>query len=125
MSQTDLDDARNALEKAENDQRVLEGQLLVSQARIAEADANVAQSTAAVERSAEELTNATLRAPIRATLLTRDVEVGSPVSSILNFGANATLVMTLGDIEQVFVRGRVDEADIGQVQLGAPARITT
>ena len=53
----------------------------------------------------------------------RDVEVGSPVSSILNLGANATLVMTLGDIEQVFVRGKVDEADIGHVRLGQPARI--
>ena len=50
-------------------------------------------------------------------------EIGSPVSSILNLGANATLVMTLGDIDQVFVRGKVDEADIGRVQLGQPARI--
>lgn len=49
--------------------------------------------------------------------------MGSPVSSILNLGANATLVMTLGDIDQVFVRGKVDEADIGRVQLGQPARI--
>ena len=56
-------------------------------------------------------------------MLTRDVEIGSPVSSILNLGANATLVMTLGDIDQVFVRGKVDEADIGHVRLGQPARI--
>jgi len=33
--------------------------------------------------------------------------------------------MTIGDIEQVFVRGRVDEADIGHVRLGMAARITT
>jgi len=71
----------------------------------------------------EDLANATIRAPIRATVLTRDVEIGSPVSSILNLGANATLVMTLGDIEQVFVRGKVDEADIGNVRLGQQARI--
>ncbi len=56
-------------------------------------------------------------------MLTRDVEIGSPVSSILNLGANATLVMTLGNIEQVFVRGKVDEADIGRVRLGQDARI--
>ena len=31
--------------------------------------------------------------------------------------------MTLGDIDQVFVRGKVDEADIGRVRLGQPARI--
>ena len=31
--------------------------------------------------------------------------------------------MMLGDISQVYVRGKVDEADIGLVQLGQPARI--
>ena len=57
-------------------------------------------------------------------VLSRDVEIGSPVSSILNMGSAATLVMTLGDIERVFVRGKVDEADIGRVRLGQPARIS-
>jgi HlyD family secretion protein len=120
-----LDDARSALEQAENRQRAARTQLLISRAKVAEAEANVAQARASVERSDEELANATIKAPIRATVLTRDVEIGSPVSSILNLGANATLVMTLGDIEQVFVRGKVDEADIGRVRLNQPAKITT
>ena len=68
--------------------------------------------------------NATIKAPIRGTVLTRDVEIGSPVSSILNLGANASLVMTLGDIQKVFVRGKVDEADVGRVKLGQAARIS-
>src|SRR5262249_49432079 len=96
---------------------------VVSEAKVAEARAQVAQAKAASERAAEDVANATIRAPIRATVLSRDVEIGSPVSSILNLGANATLVMTLGDIDQVFVRGKVDEADIGRVQLGQTARI--
>jgi HlyD family secretion protein len=125
VSQSALDEATSALEQAENRQRASSSQLVIARARVAEAQANVAQAQAAVERAEEELANATIRAPIRATVLTRDVEVGSPVSSILNLGANATLVMTLGDIERVFVRGRVDEADIGQVRLGQIARITT
>jgi HlyD family secretion protein len=125
VSQSGLDEAQSALEQAENRQRAAGGQLVIARARVTEAAANVAQATAAVERSEEELANATLKAPIRATVLTRDVEVGSPVSSILNLGANATLVMTLGDIERVFVRGKVDEADIGRVRLGQFARITT
>jgi HlyD family secretion protein len=49
-------------------------------------------------------------------VLSRDVEIGSPVSSILNMGSAATLVMMLGDIIQVFVRGKVDEADVGVVR---------
>jgi HlyD family secretion protein len=56
-------------------------------------------------------------------VLSRDVEVGDAVSSILVLGSTATLVMTLGDTTQVYVNGKVDEADIGNVYLGQPARI--
>ena len=125
LSTSQLDEARTTFEQAENRQRAAQGQLVIARARVVEAEANVAQARAAVERAAEELASATIRAPIRATVLTRDVEVGSPVSSILNMGANATLVMTLGDIDKVYVKGRVDEADIGRVRVGQPARITT
>jgi HlyD family secretion protein len=123
IAQSGLDDAKSALDVATNRQRAAQGQLIISEAHVSEAKAAVAEAQAAVERAAEDLANATIRAPIRATVLTRDVEIGSPVSSILNLGANATLVMTLGDIDQVFVRGKVDEADIGHVRLGQPARI--
>lgn len=125
VSRESLDQAASAYQQALNRQRAAASQLLIARARVAEARAQRAQSQAAVERAEEELANATLRAPINGTVLTRDVEVGSAVSSILNLGANATLVMTLGDIGQVFVRGKVDEADIGVVRLQQPARITT
>ena len=125
IAQSALDDAKSALEQAQNRQHAADGQLVIARAKVTEATANVAQARANVEGAEEDFANATIRAPIHATVLTRDVEVGSPVSSILNLGANATLVMTLGDIDQVFVRGKVDEADIGRVRLGQPARITT
>ena len=125
VSEEALDQAKTTYDQAVNRQRAAASQALIGRARVNEARAQVAQASAAVERAEEELANATIRAPIRGTVLTRDVEIGSPVSSILNLGANASLVMTLGDIERVFVRGKVDEADIGHVRLGMPARITT
>jgi len=123
IAQSALDDAHSLVDVADNRKRAAQSQLGVSQAKVAEARAQVAQAKAAAERAAEDVANATIRAPIRGTVLSRDVEIGSPVSSILNLGANGTLVMTLGDITQVFVRGKVDEADIGRVRLGQPARI--
>jgi HlyD family secretion protein len=123
ITQQALDDARSALEMAENRQNAARSQLSISQARIAQAKADVAQAQANVDRAQEELSYSTIRSPIRGMVLSRDVEVGSPVSSILNMGAQATLVMVLGDISQVFVRGKVDEADIGMVRLNQPARI--
>jgi HlyD family secretion protein len=123
IAQSALDDAHSAVDVAENRKRAAQSQLAISQAKVSESRAQVAQAKAAADRAAEDVANATIRAPIRGTVLTRDVELGSPVSSILNLGANATLVMTLGNIDQVFVRGKVDEADIGHVRLGQPARI--
>ena len=124
VSQETLDQARTTYEQSMNRQRAAAAQSLIGRAKVNEARAQVAQAGAAVERADEELANATIKAPIRGTVLTRDVEIGSPVSSILNLGAAASLVMTLGDIQKVFVRGKVDEADIGLVKLGLPARIT-
>jgi HlyD family secretion protein len=123
IAQSMLDDAHSAVDVAENRKRAAQSALAVSEAKVTEARAQVAQAKAVADRDAEDLANATIRAPIRATVLSRDVEIGSPVSSILNLGAAATLVMTLGDIDRVFVRGKVDEADIGRVRLDQPAHI--
>ena len=125
VSQESLDQARTTYDQALNRQRAAASQALIGRAKVNEARAQIAQAEAALERADEELANATIKAPIRGTVLTRDVEIGSPVSSILNLGANASLVMTIGDIQQVFVRGKVDEADIGLVRLGMSTRITT
>jgi HlyD family secretion protein len=123
IAESALEDAQSLQDVAENRRRAAQSQLAVSQAKVAEARAQIAQAKAATDRAAEDVANATIRAPIKATVLSRDVELGSPVSSILNLGANATLVMTLGDIDHVFVRGKVDEADIGRVRLNQTARI--
>ncbi len=123
IAQSALEDAQSLQDVAENRRRAAQSQLAVSQAKVAEARAQVAQAKAAADRATEDVANATIRAPIKATVLSRDIELGSPVSSILNLGANATLLMTLGDIDHVFVRGKVDEADIGRVRLNQSARI--
>ena len=124
IAQSELDQARTNIDLAENRQKAAQSQLAIAKAHVSEAAANVAQTQAAADRAEEELTNATIRAPIRGTILARDVEVGSPVSSILNMGAAATPVVTMGDISKVFVRGKVDETEIGNLRLDQPARIT-
>jgi HlyD family secretion protein len=123
LPQQSYDDSRGALELALNRQNIARSQLSVSEAKISQARAEVAQAQAAVDRANEELNNATIRSPIHGMVLSRDLEIGSPVSSILNMGSSATLVMVLGDISQVYVRGKVDEADIGVVKTDQPARI--
>lgn len=123
LPQQTFEDTRSSYEQAVNRQNVARAQIPVSEAKVKQATADVAQAQAAVDRSEEELNYATVRSPIHGMVLSRDVEIGSPVSSILNMGSAATLVMVLGDISQVYVRGKVDEADIGVVRLGQPSRI--
>jgi multidrug resistance efflux pump len=90
VSQSSLDEARSALEQAENRQRAAARPAGRRTGRGRRGDRECCAGARGVERAEEELANSTIRAPIRATVLTRDVEVGSPVSSILNLGANAT-----------------------------------
>jgi len=123
VSQQALDDAQRAFELASNKRDLAVAQLSVARAKQAQAKAQVAQSRASLEQSEEDLRNATIVAPIDGLVLSRNVEIGDAVSSILVLGSSATLVMTLGDTHEVYVKGKVDESDIGKVYLGQTARI--
>src|SRR6202040_4110826 len=81
------------------------------------------QQKANLEQLEEQYRNSTIISPIDGIVLSRDVEMGDAVSSILVLGSSATLVMTLGDTSEVYVKGKVDESDIGKVYMGQPARI--
>jgi HlyD family secretion protein len=94
-----------------------------AQSNAAVTKAEVERARAALERTETDLRYATIRSPMDGLILSRDVEIGDAVSSILVLGSQATLVMTMGDVSEVYVLGKVDEADIGQVYLGQPARI--
>jgi HlyD family secretion protein len=98
-------------------------QIGVDNAKLKQAKAQVLQSEASLKQLEEQLSYTTIVAPMDGVILSRDVEIGDAVSSILVLGSTATLVMTEGDINQVYVQGKVDEADIAHVYLGQPARI--
>ena len=118
------DEAEKNYEMAKNRQQVAIVALGVSDAGIRKADAQVEQSRAQLATTEEDLRNATIVSPIDGVVLSRDREVGDAVSSILTMGSGATLIMTVGDLREVYVKGKVDESDIGRVFLGQAARIT-
>ena len=118
-----MEDAEKAYKMALNQQMAAVRNVAVSRAEIARAKAQVAQAKAVLDRVEEDLRNATIVSPMDGLVLSRDVEVGDAVSSILVLGSNATLIMQLGDTGDVYVLGKVDQADIGHVYLGQRARI--
>jgi len=123
VSESALDDAERAYKLSVNKQNVSRAQMIVLQAKIAQSQAQVAQDEANLKQLEEQLNYTDIVSPIDGIILSRDVEMGDAVSSILVLGSGATLVMTLGDTSQVYVKGKVDESDIGRVYLGQPARI--
>jgi len=121
-SQQQLDDASRAYEVARNRQQLLDATVKTATAQIEQARARVGVAKAALDRTQENLSYATIRSPLNGVVLLRPTEVGDAVSSILNMGSAATLIMTLGDVSSVYIKGDVDEADIGKAHCGQHVR---
>jgi HlyD family secretion protein len=124
ISRSEFDATKGKLEEAQNRQRAAMAAIRVTEASIQQKEAQVAQIQAVVDRINEELKYTSIRSPIHGIVLSRAVEIGSAVSSILSMGSGATNVMVLGDMNAVYVRGQVNESDIGRIHAGLPARIT-
>ena len=123
VSRQVLDDADKDYLAALTRRDSSKAQIGVDTAKLKQARAQVQQAEASLKQLEEQLGYTTIVAPMDGVILSRDVEIGDAVSSILVLGSTATLVMTEGDVNEVYVDGKVDEADIAHVYLGQPARI--
>ena len=123
VSRQTLDDANKDYLAALTRRDSSKAQIGVDNAKLKQAKAQVQQAEASLKQLEEQLGYTTIVAPMDGVILSRDVEIGDAVSSILVLGSTATLVMTEGDVNEVYVDGKVDEADIAHVYMGQPARI--
>jgi HlyD family secretion protein len=85
---------------------------------IEQARASLQQAQAALALAETRLGYGTLRAPLTGLVLTEDVEAGEYV-------APGTPVVTVGDLENVWVRAYINETDLGRVKVGQQAEVTT
>ncbi len=123
VSRQALDDSNRDYLAALTKRDSAKAQIGVDAAKLKQARAQVMQSQASLKQLEEQLGYTTIVAPMDGVILSRDVEIGDAVSSILVLGSTATLIMTEGDTTEVYVQGKVDEADIAHVYMGQPARI--
>jgi len=131
ISKSDFDSSEQKMQAAEVAKKSLGAAVAVKEAEIEQNDKTiekvksaVVQAQAQYERAEEDLNYASIRSPIGGVVLSREVEVGDAVSSILQLGSNATLIMTLGDVRDLYIKGKVDETDIGLVKMDQPVRVT-
>jgi len=88
------------------------------QEEIASARAAVEQARQNLELTKVQLGYVTLTAPIPGVVLVKSAEVGEVVSP-------GTPVVTLGDIDHVWLRAYVNETDLGRVTWGQAVDVTT
>jgi HlyD family secretion protein len=131
VSKSDFDGIEQKMKSAEVARNALGATVKVREAELEQNErtintmrAEVLQAQAQYERAEESLKYASIRSPLNGVVLSRELEVGDAVSSILQLGSNATLIMTLGDVQELYVKGKVDETDIGMVKVGQPVRVS-
>lgn len=131
ISKADFDTAEQKMKAAEVNRNSLRAAVKVKEAELEQNSrtietvrAELVQAQAQFEQAQQNLAYASIRSPISGVVLSRELEVGDAVSSILQLGSNATLIMTLGDVQELYVKGKVDETDIGLVKVGQPVRVT-
>jgi HlyD family secretion protein len=115
VSDDERDLARDRFDKAEYRIKVLDSELVAARAALNTAEGKVKEIQAQAELARQELAEATIVSPIDGVVLHRYIEEGDSVSSIRVAGGNATIILTLGDLSELYVDGEVDEVDVGKI----------
>lgn len=89
-----------------------------------QAKAQLIKAETSLELARERLADATVRAPSPGTILQKNVEEGTIISSATSQVSGGTLILTMADLSTVQVRTLVDETDIGRIESGLRATIT-
>lgn len=91
-------------------------QIAEQQAEIASAAASADQARALLVEAHANLQDLTVTAPFDGTVMTRAAEPGEVVQA-------GTAIVTLLDLNKVYLRGFIPEGQIGKVKIGQPAHV--
>jgi HlyD family secretion protein len=80
--------------------------------------AQIAQSRASLALIDSQLSDTIAASPVDGVVLMKAADVGEVL-------APGTTIVTVGDIDHPWLRGYVNETDLGKVKLGSKARVTT
>jgi len=91
-------------------------QILQQQATLAAAKAETSQAEAQLAEAQANRADLTVLAPFSGTVITRAAEPGEVVQA-------GTAIITLLDLNKVYLRGFIPEGEIGKVKIGQPCHI--
>ena len=100
---------------------IADAELSMAGANVQNAEAVVEQRQASLEQAELDLARTVIRAPIDGVIIKRDVNPGQTVAVTLEA---KTLFKIAQDLREMEVRGKIDEADVGRLQVGQTTRFT-
>lgn len=123
VSKEDVDSAATQLKRAQatyervkhTHDQIVEG---TRKEEIAVRQANLQLAREHLQMSRVKLAYTVLSAPLSGVVLVRQAELGEVV-------APGTPVMTIADVDHLWVRGYINETDLGRVRWGQPATVRT
>ncbi len=115
-SQAEYDSARARLAEARHRLELIEAG--PRREAIEQARAQAERAQAALELAEVRLGYATLASPLSGLVLSENIEAGEYVSP-------GTPVLTVGDLENAWLRAYIAETDLGRVKVGQTVRIRT
>jgi len=116
-----IDAAQGQVERARGALKMAEANTLEikrRQEQITTQRAEIARSRASLALIDSQLADTIAASPVDGVILVKSADVGEVL-------APGTTVVTVGDIEHPWLRGYVNETDLGKVKLGSRARVNT
>jgi len=126
LAKASLTQATSNLQRQEElFKRGLLSQAELDQVKLEEVRAKAQLIKAQTQKTTTEirLKDSIVRAPISGIILQKNVQAGQIISSGVNSVSGGTLIVTVADMDSVYVYAEVDEVDIGQVKIGQTARV--
>ncbi|MEJ2539435.1 MAG: efflux RND transporter periplasmic adaptor subunit [Gemmatimonadota bacterium] len=144
LAEVDPRDVRNAFEQAEADLAVAEARSEINAQQLqrqqellaagvvtqqeteaasleaANAEANLVKARTNYDLAELRLRDVTIQAPLRGTILQRNVEEGTVIQSASQNVSGGTVLFVMAALESMQVR---DETDMGQLRAGMPANV--
>lgn len=109
---------------SQQDLELVQSRSAQADARAGAAEARLRSAKAALELAQANNDNTIIRAPFTGTVLRKDAEVGEVVAPSVGGGLTRGAVVTMADLTTLEVEVDVNEAYIGRIRGGRPARIT-
>ncbi|CAA9291228.1 MAG: Macrolide-specific efflux protein MacA, partial [uncultured Gemmatimonadaceae bacterium] len=93
-------------------------------AAFAAAQASVVTARTNLDIAQQRLEQATVRAQVAGTVISKPVSVGTVITSATSSASGGTTLLTIADLSRVRMRALVNETDIGNVKVGQAATVT-